>query len=834
MNGKEEACFGPDHGTNDESRLLSSLLDEMSEGAFVWGVDGKCIRVNRAACAMLGYKKEEILGTYFLDHVRTEDSHGYPIQPESGQSIERGPVRSSLVTIDGSLLPVEIVQRLLSDGSVAVIVHDITGRKRNEEAIRNVNRLYATLSGINHAIVRNKDKKTLFNTICQVAVERGEFDLAFVGVIREDGRSMDIVSWTSADGREPGYDVLDLANPPLDESVISDCLRTGEVSTSNVIQRYSDAQFPEMKNAQRTFTSSACVPIRTKGAIAGMVILGRNDDRNITEQERSLFSEIGEDVSFALDMMEIESERVNAGVELAESERKFRTITEQMNDAVIVITDLGQVAYVSQAAVPIIGFTPEEITGRHFSEFLYHEDNEKAFSYFMRVLELGESAKDIALRLVRKDGLVAHCEVDATPYKNSELTGIIGVVRDVSERVRAAEELKLGEEKRVDLERQLIQVQRLESLGTLAGGIAHDFNNLLGIITGYSSLLQKRKNNDQKLTRGLASIRKAAERGATLVKQLLTIARETETVFRPVSVNDLIDEITKLLVETFPKTINLSTSLKSDLAAIDADASQLHQVIMNLCINSRDAMPLGGELRISTDTVEGDAVREKFPAADSALYLALTVADTGTGMSRPVQEKIFDPFFTTKMPGKGTGLGLALVYSIVKSHRGFISVESEQGKGTVFSLYFPIPAQASITAPSVDDAPDENRGGSETVLVIEDEEMLLDIIRNILVPKGYSVLTARDGEDGLRVYTQNEDNIDLIISDLGLPILSGEELVNRILSKNPGANIMVASGFIDPDTKTSLTNVGVRKFVNKPYSAGEVLAAVREALDSVG
>ena len=236
---------------------------------------------------------------------------------------------------------------------------------------------------------------------------------------------------------------------------------------------------------------------------------------------------------------------------------------------------------------------------------------------------------------------------------------------------------------------------------------------------------------------------------------------------------------------------------------------------------------------IATSVADGDALKDRFPAAESRTYVVVQFADTGVGMSEETKHKIFDPFFTTKRPGKGTGLGLALVYSIVEGHQGMIDVQSEEGKGTVFNLYFPVDRSEDVEVIPAEDESQEPGGGKETILVIEDEEMLLDIMRNFLVPQGYIVMGARDGEEGIRLYSEYMNEIDLVVLDLGLPKMNGQEVVGRIKSIDPAARIVIASGYVDTETQKMLLNAGISRFIPKPYSLREVLDTVRKALDSV-
>ncbi len=945
--------------TDAPPRFPRDLLDEMSEGIFVWDDSGKCIETNSSASALLGYKREEIIGRYFLDFIHEPDMNGKMLKPGQDLSESLSNTNVSLINKDGRPVPVRIRQRLLNDGSIAAVVTELRPNWIATEAARDNNRLYATLSGINHSLVRAKDESSLLDEACRVAVEVGGFAIAMIGLLVEEGDAVAITAWRSSEGYEPAYSTLDIARAPLNRSPLSDSIRTGRVMVNNGTVTFSGEQLPAMQDRVRTFTSIASIPISKTGTVIGVLMLGRNDSKEINDEERLMLEEIGEDISFAMETMEIERERNLAQVNLANSEERFktvadftydweywtdpdgnfiyvspsceritgykpedfmkdpdlflrrvhkedrdmvrhhfedirkmapgsldfrlvdregeikwvnhvcqpvfgrdgtwlgsrgsnrditarksaeaalsaseeklRTIIEQMNDTVIVVDLDGKIVFVSGAVEHIIGSRPEEVVGRHFADFLFEQDVEKAFLHFNKIMLTGEPAKDVELRLKRKGGSTVVCEVDAAIYRTEMPNGVIGVVRDISERKKAEAEIINAQSRKKELERQLQQAQKFESLGILAGGIAHDFNNLLGIILGNSLLLLRRKPEDSRLQKGLEAIRTASQRGASLVKQLLTVARKTEMVFSPLNLNQILEEVAKLLEETFPRTIVVDKNLAAELPAVMADASQLHQVFMNLCINSRDAMPTGGKLHLSTSLIDRSAISDKFVRVESQNYAFVKVTDTGTGMSDETREKIFDPFFTTKGPGKGTGLGLAMVYSIMETHHGLIEVESEEGKGTAFNLYFPVGDEEPDNSIPPDDGGENIKGGEETILVIEDEEMLQDIVRNTLSLKGYTVITASDGEAGLEIFHSRKKQIDLVVVDLGLPKLDGGQVVREILSASPSARVIAVSGFLEMETLEELSKAGVRMFVQKPYSLRQMQSAVRAVLDS--
>ncbi|HUI28885.1 MAG TPA: PAS domain S-box protein [Candidatus Acidoferrales bacterium] len=524
------------------------------------------------------------------------------------------------------------------------------------------------------------------------------------------------------------------------------------------------------------------------------------------------------------------TERKQAELAITQVLEWQEAIFEGSRDAVFISNLQSQFIAVNKAACELTGYTTEELLAMSIPD-LHDGADLKAYNEFHERIMAGEAASTEA-KIRRKDGT----KVD-TEFSNNRVSiaGIIfmhTVARDITERKKAEGTLRKEEEKRLQLERQLIQSQKFEELGALASGIAHDFNNILNVIMGHSSLLKDHISEPDRIARSIEAIEKASERGASVVKQLLTLARKNETVFESIRVNDVVAEICRLLQETLPKRIVVSTNLQRDLPSITADANQLHQIFMNLCVNARDAMPRGGTITISTSTIPSEKIDSKFPRAGEKEYLMVQVSDTGIGMSEEIKRRIFEPFFTTKAPGKGTGLGLALVYSIIENHHGMIEVESEPGRGTTFSIYFPVDERKDATSQGGSPSLAEITGGNETILVIEDEEMLRDLLNTILIAKGYSVLTASDGEEGVAVFKKYKGEISTVITDLGLPKLSGDDVVKQIKSVNPNSKIILSSGFLDEGSKAELLQAGAKCFILKPYKPAEVLQTVRRVIDA--
>ena len=400
--------------------------------------------------------------------------------------------------------------------------------------------------------------------------------------------------------------------------------------------------------------------------------------------------------------------------------------------------------------------------------------------------------------------------------RNGKLVNVVAMMEDVTDRRR--------------LEEQLIQSQKMESIGLLAGGIAHDFNNILGGILGYASFVKAQVSRDDKIFPHLETIERSALRAAELTSQLLGFARGGKYVVGPIFINELVRETAELLRGTIEKNVAVETRLDAASPVVEADASQMQQVLMNLCVNARDAMPGGGELTITTGRLDApDAFLRSVPGGRGGPFVRIDVSDTGVGIDRAIRGKIFDPFFTTKEKGKGTGLGLATVYGIVKNHNGFINVESEMGAGTTFSIY--IPAVDKVAEKTLEaEAPPE--GGPETILVVDDEDTIRMLVKDILEDIGYHVLAAADGLEALEIYRGKTAQIDLVILDMTMPVMGGRETFEKLKELNPDVRAILSTGYSEDDRARQMLAMGVKAFVQKPYRIDDLASAVRRILDT--
>jgi len=414
-------------------------------------------------------------------------------------------------------------------------------------------------------------------------------------------------------------------------------------------------------------------------------------------------------------------------------------------------------------------------------------------------------------------------ELISAPFPNPDgsVDKVVEVVMDITERKRA-------EEEKVTLERQLHQAQKMEAIGTLASGIAHDFNNLLGGILGYASLLLSKLPTEDSNRKYLEQIEKAGSRAAELTNRLLGYARQGKCEVKPVDINQMINGVMELLAASIDKSIDVKANLCKESPLTKGDANQLEQVLINLCVNARDAMPDGGELSIHSQVVHLDeGFVSQHLGATAGDYTCISVSDSGKGMDKETKAKIFEPFYTTKGQGKGTGLGLSMVYGIVKNHDGYISVCSEVGKGTTFKIYLPLSQGSQIQSKQW---LEKATPGSESILVVDDEEILRDLMKNVLGDLGYEAMLASNGEEAVEVYREHKEEIDLVIVDMVMPKMGGKKTFEELKRIDPGVKALLASGYSKNKAVQRILDLGVKGFLHKPFSVQEISRKVREVL----
>jgi len=506
----------------------------------------------------------------------------------------------------------------------------------------------------------------------------------------------------------------------------------------------------------------------------------------------------------------------------ATSEARLRKLSRaiEQSPASVIITDLnGNVEYVNPKFEDLTGYTLAEIRGKNPRILQSGETPETLYQELWQTILSGQTWNG-ELKNRKKDGSFYFESVSISPVRDErgEIRHFVAVKEDVTEKKR--------------LEAQLHQAQKMEAIGMLAGGVAHDFNNLLTIINGYSELLASDTSLPEQIRQRLTTIQRAGEKAADLTRQLLLFGRRQPGNPAPLDLNSLLSGLVGFYERILPENIRLVVQPGPRDATIIADRSQFEQVVMNLVVNARDAMPSGGILRIDLDRVQIDpAETPNFPEAEPGSYIVLRVSDTGVGMDQEVQRRVFEPFFTTKAPGKGTGLGLPTVYGIVKQARGWIQVTSAPGKGATFSVFVPDAGSQPLEEVATVTAATDNQAAG-TILLVEDYAEVRQFAAGLLAGLGYEVLPASTGEEAVEIARQYSGVLDLVLTDVMLPGISGPEAAGIIRGLYPGVRVLFVSGFV-PDSlpKAQLSLTG-SQFLAKPFSADELAAAVREALSA--
>ncbi len=776
----------------------------------------RIVEVNEHACEMYQYTQEEFLKLTIYDLRTPEEAKLIPEQ------VEKLKIKNGLVyetkhrKKDGLIFPVEVSNRMIEiDGKTffQAIVRDIADRKNNEQQILKLNRLYVTLGQINEAIVRTASKDQLFKDICRIAVEYGQFQLAWIGNVDVSAKSIiPIVHYGSNNISLEGIasymeGIFDRDIPTMQAIRLKKCIVSSDLLSDPKLKDWHEAV------AEYGIHSYAAVPILLGGNVIAVLNVFASEQDFIDKEEIHLLEEIGEDVSFAMERFEFIEQQNLLQEQLMKLQQAVATSGE-----IIFITDMdGNFQYVNPAFTRLYGYSPEDVLGKATPRLLKSgKQTQELYVNFWQTL-LGKHVFKGELINKTKEGKLLNVEVSVSPIVGSlnEVLGFLAIQRDVTERKQ--------------IEEQYYRSQRLESLGTLAGGIAHDLNNVLAPIMLAVELLKKQYQGGHNQS-VIETLERSAVRGKGIIQQILTFARGTDGERAELQPKYVIKEIEKIIQETFPRSIECRDEIDRNLKMVVGDVTQLHQVLLNLCVNARDAMPNGGRLTLKAENrIIDESYLQLHIDANPGSYVVLSVCDTGTGMTQEIQGKIFDPFFTTKERGKGTGLGLATVHSIVKSHGGFITVQSEPEKGSVFSVYLPAVIHSQDFGAR---AHEENLpvGHGEHILVVDDEASVRDITKQTLELFGYKVSQASDGTEAIAIYAKNRSSIDVVLTDIMMPIMDGYATMRALKKINPELIVIAASGLV-ADQEIIETTIGkIEAFIQKPFTPAKLLITLDDLL----
>ena len=803
----------------ESHELLKAVFEGTSEAIYVKDLTGRYLLANQATVARLGVSLQELIGR--TDAELFDIDTAAQFRTADIAVLESGETRTFEETVasTGSShvhLSTKSVLRN-AEGRITGIVgvsRDITGRTRAEAALRASERRQRFLAEASAVLGASLDYEATLESVARLAA--GSLaDLCTVDLEDDDGS----IRRVAVAHRDPGMQALAdelrrFPPPPGSASPVAIALRSGR---TEVVRSIDDAHFqrtargPEHMALLRRLEvrSTLAVPLVARGRTLGVVsLLATGEPRQYTPDDVALAEELGVRAALAVD-----------NARLYGAAQAWARIFEHAGWGVLIVSADGlRIEAMNPALARIHGYGTDELVGRELALLLPPETRDTLADHYATALRQGRHVYE--LRHVRRDGSGFPVRVDIAPVR-----GVGGVVEHWALNVQDLTAQRRAEE-------QVHQAQKMEAVGRLAGGLAHDFNNMLMIIIGFSDLLYASLDASDARQADADEIRKAAERASALTQQLLAFGRDSEMPVRPLDLNAVIRGVEAMLRPVVGEHIEVVSGLDAALAPVLGDRGQLEQVLMNLALNARDAMPRGGRLAIETANVEfsaGHAYRTFGVDLPAGRYVMLVVSDTGSGMETEVRGRIFEPFFTTKQERGNSGLGLATVYAIVTRNGGYIWVDSEPGRGTTFTLCFP-PAAAEVD-PAPAPARPVTRGGTETVLVVEDESAVRHLACRVLREQGYEVLQAGNGEEALGLLTTVEREVHLVVSDVVMPAMNGRELGEHLRVLRPGLPLLYMSGYTDGEMLQIGVQTGARNFLPKPFAPEALVARVREMLD---
>ena len=796
-----------------ELKRQKEKFQDLFENAndIIWTSDlkGHYLSVNRQFLNILGYPKQQLIGAQSLKLISPEDrelSKKYYQRVVKGQQVE---YECSVLTRNNTKKILWLKLRPILQGSSVSAIHgmgrDITERRRIQEAHNLLYRISSKVLSIN-------DIRTLIAQIKEelsLVMSTKNFFIALYN------RHQDQITLTYIADEHDNIQTF-----PAGKTLTAYVIRNERSLLVNREQIYA----LENQNVISTI-GTPCkiwlgVPLKSRGEVVGAVVVQSYDDENAyTEREKKLLEFISDQLGLALD-------RTKYQQQLEKSEQQYRELVENLQEGLVIADVDDNIVFCNPAFAGIIGYRREELLGKNIRDLIPPSEYKK--------IEKGNEQRQrgitskYEIKVVDKQNQLKHIMLYASPWYDHEgnYNGSLGLQLDITEQ-------KIMEKEKIKLQEQLLQVQKMEAIGTLAGGIAHDFNNILTVIKGYTETMMQESGQDSAAYHDLEEIFKASERAASLTKKLLLFSKKQVKSYRQLNLNELIERSLTMIKRMIGEDIRIHTDLKQDLGLINADSSNLEQVLFNLCINARDAMPEGGEIKITTSQIElANYHNQENNQPSSGNYVLLTVQDNGSGINHKLLSHIFEPFFTTKKIDKGTGLGLAVVYGIVKQHQGWIEVDSTPGKGSKFMIYLPLSDRKKIKPVNIQEKSEVIPGNQETILLVEDSEGLREFLIKFLTKNNYKVTSAENAAKALSLVQQQPESFDLMLTDVILPDQNGVKLAQEIIGICPDIKIIFSSGYTGEKSSLDKINELNYPFIRKPYKTADLLQLISKVLKS--
>ncbi len=818
LRAKEEAVLSARRALRASEQRFRALVENSSDAIVLLDAQATIIYASQSLRTQLGYTPLDLAESSVFQHLHPEDE---PAVRATFASILQTPgvpfrmeYRCRHRDGDWRLLEAMGTNRLLESAVGAVVINqrDVTARKLAEEEIYRLNRELKALSKCNQALLHASEEGELLRRVCQIVVQVGGYRMAWVAASQNEGQILSLASAGEVQEYQRSLPECAIQDPESDLPVAA-ALRTGTV-----------AHCPDLAATSACHQRGECgkcgngsmiaLPLQVDSKVVGALAIYATETAAFDAGATELLRELAANVSYGVSALRARAERRAAADKL----RKLSSAVEQSADLVVMTDANGVIEYVNPTFEILTGYSRGEAVGKTPRILKSGRQDQAYYQCMWAKLLSGQVFRDVLVNR-KKNGELWWTEKTITPVLDDrgQVRHFISNDRDITQR-RA-------------LEQQLLHSQKLDAVGQLAGGVAHDFNNLLMVISSYAELLSDSVGGNAKALRQAQEILKAARRAAGLTQQLLAFSRKQVLSPRILDLNTVLADMGRMLPRLIGEDIQVVVRPGSPLWKVKADPVQIEQVIMNLAVNARDAMPRGGQLVLETSN-EGldEEYARRHLGVQAGDYVMLTISDTGCGIPADILPHIFEPFFTTKERGKGTGLGLPTVYGIVKQSGGSVWVYSEVDQGTVFKVYLPRADAAVEPRPEEKKATRPPRG-SETILMVEDEEAVRESTSEYLTSCGYTVLQGKNGADAQQVLQGFTGEIELVITDVIMPGLSGAELGKWVREQRPETKVIYMSGY----TESTVVQHGVEAacgFLQKPFTLAALADKVREILDA--